>query len=428
MKAGNHYFFGGVDTVELAKKHGTPLYVLSEDIILENINTLKRGFIDKYDNVKVLYASKAFLSLAMAEIINNEGLGIDVVSGGELFTVMKAAFNPEEIFFHGNNKTQKELEMAVDYGVGNIVVDNIYELDLLTEILKKENKTQNILLRLSPGLTNIDTHDYIITGQRDTKFGFQIDESLKNDVIPRILSEDSLDLKGFHYHIGSQLFDNVTYLNAFKIIFDLIEWINEKYKYSTEILNIGGGFGVPYQEETKPLDIEKVLSEIMETIENEFTQANMPRPQVIIEPGRWIIGPAGITIYKIGAIKRIEGIRTYAAVDGGMADNIRPALYKALYSADIANKYNQEKCRLYTIAGKACESGDILVKDINLPEIETGDYLVIHTTGAYNYSMASNYNRMLIPAVVLVKNGEDRIIVKRQTYEDIISRDVFLQI
>ena len=426
MKANNHYFFGGVDTVELAKKHGTPLYVLSEDIILENINTLKKGFINKYDNVKVLYASKAFLSLAMAEIINKEGLGIDVVSGGELFTVMKAGFDPKEIFFHGNNKTEKELEMAVDYGVGNIVVDNIYELDLLTSILKKENKKQDILLRLSPGLTNIDTHDYIITGQRDTKFGFQIDESLKNDIIPKILSDDSLDLKGFHYHIGSQLFDNATYLNAFKIIFDLIEWINESHKYSTEILNIGGGFGVPYREETKPLDIEKVLSEIMSTVENEFTQANMPRPQVIIEPGRWIVGPAGITIYKIGAIKMIEGIRTYAAVDGGMADNIRPSLYKALYSADIANKYNQEKSHLYTIAGKACESGDILVKDINLPEIETGDYLVIHTTGAYNYSMASNYNRMLIPAVVLVNNGEDRVIVKRQTYEDIISRDVSL--
>jgi diaminopimelate decarboxylase len=426
MKANNHYFFGGVDTVELAKKHETPLYVLSEDIILENINTLKKCFIDKYDNVKVLYASKAFLSIAMAQIIGREGLGIDVVSGGELFTVMKAGFNPKEIFFHGNNKTQKELEMAIDYGIGQIVVDNLYELELLIEILKKENKTQDVLLRLSPGLTNIDTHEYIITGQRDTKFGFQIDESLKNDIIPRILSEDRLDLKGFHYHIGSQLFDNETYLNAFKLIFDLIEWTKNNYNYSTEILNIGGGFGIPYHEDIQPLDIEKILSEIMDTIEKEFKQANMTRPQVIIEPGRWIIGPAGITIYKIGAVKSIEGIRTYAAVDGGMSDNIRPSLYNALYSADIANKYNQEKTHIYTIAGKACESGDILVKDINLPEIETGDYLIVHTTGAYNFSMASNYNRMLIPAVVLVSKGKERVIVKRQTYEDIIGRDVSL--
>ncbi|MEA3423373.1 MAG: diaminopimelate decarboxylase [Bacillota bacterium] len=426
MKVNNHYIFGGVDTVELAKKHETPLYVLSEDIIMENINTLKKCFIDKYEDVKVLYASKAFLSLAMAQIINREGLGIDVVSGGELFTVMKAGFDSKEIFFHGNNKTRRELEMAIDYGVGQIVVDNLHELELLVEILKKENKTQDILLRLSPGLTDIETHEYIITGQRDTKFGFQIDESLKNDIIPRILSEDSLDLKGFHYHIGSQLFDNMTYINAFKIIFDLIEWTKDMYNYSTEILNIGGGFGIPYQKDTQPLDIEKILSEIMKTIENEFTQANLQRPQVIIEPGRWIIGPAGITIYKIGAVKSIEDVRTYAAVDGGMADNIRPSLYKALYSADIANKYGQEKNHLYTIAGKACESGDILVKDINLPEIETGDYLIIHTTGAYNFSMASNYNRMLIPAVVLVGGGKERVIVKRQSYEDIISRDVAL--
>ncbi|MBN2259160.1 MAG: diaminopimelate decarboxylase [Clostridiales bacterium] len=426
MNKKNNYYFESADTVKLAEKYGTPLYILSEDIIMKNINNLKRVFINKYKNVQVLYASKAFMSIAMAQIIKREDLGIDVVSGGELYTAIQAEFNPDKIYFHGNNKTFEEIEMAIDYGVGTIVVDNLNELDMIIGIVTAKNIKQKILIRLSPGLTEIDTHEYIITGQRDTKFGFQIDQHLKSSVIAKILNEDSLILSGFHYHIGSQLFDNESYLKAFKIIFELVEWLLSNHDYAIDTLNIGGGFGIPYEEGIKPLDIGKVLEEIMVEIERSFSNIPMDRPRIIIEPGRWIVGPAGITVYKIGSIKTIEHLRTYAAIDGGMSDNIRPSLYGAVYSADVANKYNQAKDHFYTIAGKACESGDILLKDIKLPVLDSGDYLVVHSTGAYNFSMASNYNRMLIPAVVLVKDGKDQVIVKRQTYQDIIGRDIKL--
>ena len=358
MNRDNHYFFDGVDTVELAKKYGTPLYVMSETMIRENIRRLKKGFIEKYQNTGVLYASKAFMSIAMAKIVNDEKIGIDVVSGGELYTALQSNFNAEKIYFHGNNKSAEEIELAIANDVGTIVVDNILELDLLEKMLKANKKRQNILLRLSPGLTEIDTHEYIITGQRDTKFGFQINNELVDIITSKIITSEYLNLKGFHYHIGSQLFDTPSYLKAFEIIFDLIYLMNQKFGFNTEVLNIGGGFGIPYTDDQTPLCIEDLLDEIMTTIDKAFINLDIDRPRIIIEPGRWIVGPAGITIYEVGAIKEIEHVRTYASIDGGMTDNIRPALYAAKYSADVANKCDDEKTSLYTIAGKACESGD----------------------------------------------------------------------
>jgi len=424
MKDNNHLFMSGVDTVELTKKYGTPLYVISEDKIIEKINILKKSFIDKYENVKVLYASKAFMTLAIANIIKREGLGIDIVSGGELFTALKVDFDTNKIHFHGNNKTIEELELAIENNVGNIVVDNEYELDNLIMLSKKYNRKIDIYLRLSPGLTEIDTHEYIITGQRDTKFGFQINDCLKESIIKKIFSFDGLHLKGFHCHIGSQLFDESMHLKAFNVIFELIKELKRIYNFNIESLNIGGGFGIKYTEDDRELDIEKLLENIMESINKKFLDINMKRPEIIIEPGRWIVGEAGVTLYKVGAIKEIEKLRTYITIDGGMSDNIRPALYNAKYSADVANKIKNKKVKMYTVAGKACESGDVLIKDVKLPIVEYGDILVIHSTGAYGFSMASNYNRIGIPAVVLLKDGKDYLIVKRQSYDDIISRDL----
>lgn len=424
MKDNNHLFISGVDTVELAKKYGTPLYVISEDKIVEKINILKKSFINKYKNVKVLYASKAFMTLAIANIIKREGLGIDIVSGGELFTALKVDFDTDKIHFHGNNKTIEELEFALESNVGNIVVDNENELDNLIMLSKKYNKKIDIYLRLSPGLTGIDTHKHIITGQRDTKFGFQINDYLKESIIKKIFNCDGLWLKGFHSHIGSQLFDESLHLKAFDVIFELVRELKKIYNFNIESLNIGGGFGIKYTEGDKELDIEKLLEGIMESINKKFLNIDMERPEIIIEPGRWIVGEAGVTLYKAGAIKEIEKLRTYITIDGGMSDNIRPALYDAKYSADIANKIKNEKVEMYTVAGKACESGDVLIKDVKLPVVEYGDILVIYSTGAYGFSMASNYNRIRIPAVVLIKEGKDYLIVKRQSYDDIISRDL----
>jgi len=420
----NHLIFSGVDVTDIAKEYATPLYVMSYEILVERIRLLKRVFTEAYDHTRILYASKAFLNIGMVEIIKSEGLGMDVVSGGELYTGLKGGMDPENIFFHGNNKSPGELAFALDQGVGTIVVDNLNELSHLAEMAAERDMRQKILLRLSPGLKAINTHAYIVTGQRDTKFGFQIDEVLFEKTIPEILANPHLSLEGFHFHIGSQLFDGQTYIKAIEVIMKLIRELKETYGYVPGVLNLGGGFGIPYDDKTEPLDLEKLFKEIMKVISDEFEAIQAPRPQIIIEPGRWIAGPAGITLYTLGAIKTIKNTRTYVAVDGGMADNIRPALYKAEYSADVANKMGQEKSQVYTIAGRACESGDILIWDVLLPRVESGDLLVVYHTGAYNYAMANNYNRFPMPPVVLVREGKSRLMVKGQTYEDLVSRDL----
>ena len=416
----SNFIFSGCDTVELAKKYGTPLYVMSEDHIRERCGEIKRDFINKYPKTKAVYASKAFLTKEMARIIKSEGLGMDVVSGGELYTAIKADFPMEDVIFHGNNKTKDELTLAIKNNVGRIVVDYVEELDLIEEIAKEYNKRMKILLRINPGL-DIQTHKYIQTGQKDSKFGIPLDNIY--EVLEKTFSLKYIDLLGFHFHLGSQILDNESYIMAVRIMADIMKNAKDKYGFVTKELNTGGGYGIPYTEEAGK-DLNYFTDPIINEVDKNCVEYNLERPLVIIEPGRWIVGEAGITLYTIGNIKKIPKLKTYVSVDGGMLDNPRPSLYGAKYQAVLANKINEPANNTVTIAGKYCESGDILIWDLRLPKVESGDILVVFTTGAYNYSMSSNYNRIPRPAVVMLSQGKDRVIVKRETYEDIIRNDI----
>ncbi|SET02547.1 diaminopimelate decarboxylase [Anaerobranca gottschalkii] len=417
-----HYIFDNLDTVELAKEFGTPLYVISENLIKYKCSQIQNDFLNKYPNTKAAYASKAFLTLAMCKIIEREGLGLDVVSGGELFTAISAHFPMEKVMFHGNNKSFEELELAINNNVGRIIVDNLYELEILQNIAKEQNKKVKILFRINPGVPG-KTHKYISTGQIDSKFGICIEEESLNFALKKTIDSPNLELMGFHFHIGSQLFDNKSYLAALNIVTGLMKNLKDKMGFITKELNIGGGFGISYstREKTKPISF--FIDPIMKSIEDNCSKLKLERPTIIIEPGRWIIGEAGITLYTIGSIKEIPNVRTYISVDGGLPDNPRPALYGAKYEAIVANRPYANRELTATIAGKCCESGDILIWDINIPYVKPGDVLAVLNTGAYNYSMASNYNRLPKPAVVLISNGKPHVIVEREKYEDLISKD-----
>lgn len=422
IKGLKNYNFAGYDTVELANKYGTPLYLMSEEKVRDKCKVIKRDFLDKYEGTKALYASKAFLTLAICKIIESEGLGLDVVSGGELYTAIKADFPMNKIMFHGNNKSYDELEMAVKNEIGRIVVDNLEEIDIIEEICRKQNKRIKILIRVAPGVEG-KTHKYISTGQKDSKFGIPLEEEVINSAVQKSINSDYIDLMGFHFHIGSNLFDNESYVQAIEHVLDIYKDLKDKFGFIGKEINTGGGFGIYYtkQDDVKPLNF--FTDTIMETIKNTCNSLNLEIPNVIIEPGRWIVGEAGMTLYTIGTVKEIKGVRTYVSVDGGLPDNPRPALYGAEYEAIVANKYNKEKDRIVTIAGKCCESGDILIWNLKVPEVERGDILAVKSTGAYNYSMASNYNRIARPAVVLLSKERDEIIVKRETYDDLIRNE-----
>lgn len=418
-----NFLFSNTDTVKLAEKYGTPLYVVSEDIIVERCNEIKRDFIERHKNTMAVYASKAFLTKEMARIIKREGLGMDVVSGGELYTAIKVDFPMKKIFFHGNNKTLDEIEMAVKHNVGRIVVDNFYELDLLGKVAKKYKKKANILFRITPGVDS-HTHKYIRTGQIDSKFGIPLNENIIHKAILKAMGLEYVELKGFHFHIGSQLQENETHVKAIKIIASLMKEVKDDIGFITKELNTGGGYGIHYNGNGHRKPLRYFTDAIMEELEKECEKYNLERPKVIIEPGRWIVGEAGITLYTIGSIKNIPGIRTYVGIDGGMPDNPRPSLYNTKYEALVANKMDEETKNIVTVAGKCCESGDILIWDLKVPDVESGDILAVLSTGAYNYSMASNYNRIPRPAVVMVSNGKDRLIVKRESYDDIIKNEI----
>ena len=418
-----NFKFAGCDTIYLAKKYGTPLYIVSEDYIVERITEIKNDFIGKYDNVGVFYASKAFLIKEMARIIKREGIGMDVVSGGELYTAMEVDFPPKKIIFHGNNKTFDELQMAVDYEVGRIIVDNLYELILLNDIAKQKNKRVDILYRITPGV-NSHTHKYIQTGQVDSKFGIPIGGDVIFEAIEKAMNLNNINLLGFHFHIGSQILDNITYIEAIRAVTKLMKEAELRFGFETKELNTGGGYGIQYVEGEKRKSIGFYTDSIMSEINRDCKKYGLKVPKVTIEPGRWIVGEAGITLYTIGSIKEIPNTRTYASIDGGMTDNPRPSLYQAKYHGIIANKIDEEPNRVVTIAGKCCETGDILIWDLPVPEIQTGDILAVFSTGAYNYSMASNYNKIPKPAVVMIKNGVDRLVVKRETYEDILKNEI----
>lgn len=419
----SNFMFSGMDTVKLAKKYGTPLYLMSEDFIKDRCKEIRDDFLNKHSNTKAVYASKAFLTKEMARIIKREGLGIDVVSGGELYTAIEVDFPMEKVILHGNNKSLDEIEMAVKNDVGRIVVDNTSELDLIQYAGKKYNKTVKILFRISPGIDS-DTHRYIQTGQVDSKFGIPLNKTSIRKAMEKVNTMENIELLGFHSHIGSQIFNNKNHLKSIQIITKLMKDVKDEFGFITKELNTGGGYGIQYAGEEKRKPLAYFTDEIVKEVETSTKKHGLKRPTVIIEPGRWIVGEAGVTLYTIGSIKVIEGVRTYVSVDGGMADNPRPSLYQAKYEGIVANKMDEESTEVVTIAGKCCESGDILIWNLKVPEVESGDILAVLATGAYNYSMASNYNKLPRPAVVMINDGKDRLIVKRESYDDLLKNQI----
>lgn len=420
---GDRLFFDGVDLVELARVYGTPLYVMSESMLRDRCRTIRREFLERYPGTVAVFASKAFQTLDMCRIADSEGLGIDVVSGGEIYCALKAGVDPEKLVFHGNSKTVAEMEYAVREGVGRIVADSLYEVRELERLGAAAGRKITMLYRVTPGVDS-HTHRFISTGGLDSKFGIPLDPAVRDTYISAALGSPHIDFAGFHFHIGSQIHENLSHLKATDIVLDLVRDVKERFGYATRELNLGGGFGIRYLPTDPDPGVGHFVHPMMERIGAFFAASGMPRPRVTIEPGRWIVGEAGLTLYTIGSIKEIPGVRTYVGVDGGMTDNIRTALYDATYDAALANKAASPEAGAVTIAGKCCESGDILIRDIRLPVIESGDILAVFSTGAYNHTMASNYNRIPRPAVVVVREGAHRLSVRRETYEDLLLREL----
>lgn len=421
-----HLEIGGCDTAILAKDFGTPLWVMDEEYIRQECRIFKKSFIDKY-NGDVAYASKAFMTLAMAAIIKEEGLSLDVVSGGELYTALKAGFPARRIYFHGNNKTKEEMLMAVHSRVGRIIADNFYEISQLEKIAKDTGKgAVPVILRIAPGV-EAHTHEYCQTGQEDSKFGFPLSSGQAMEAVKSVVQSKYLDLKGLHCHIGSQIFETESFVIASDIMMNFIGQVYKETGCVIKELNLGGGFGIYYSKGDAPKSVEAYGATIMEAVSDYGSRYGFPVPKIIVEPGRSIVGPAGTTLYTVGSTKDIPGIRKYVSVDGGMGDNIRPALYGAVYEAIVANKAALEPEEVVSIAGKCCESGDMLIWDIKLPRMEPGDILAMSSTGAYGYTMASNYNRIPKPAVILVKDGQADLIVRRENYQDLLRNDMLPQ-
>lgn len=416
-------YLGGCDAVQLAGDYGTPLYVYSEEEIVGRFASLREVFLRRWENTRAAYACKAFCTPAMLKLVQREGMCIDVVSGGELYAAIQSGFPAGRIEFNGNNKLPAEIDLAVDYGIGRIIIDGLQELALIEDACRRRGKRMQVLFRVSPGV-KADTHDYIITGKKDSKFGIPLDEDFIYPCIKAAIDSEWVDFLGLHFHIGSQLFSVQPYLEAADVLLELLRETRSRFGYTMSELNIGGGFGISYtgEEEVQPYDY--FLTPVMERIQAFCTDQGISRPTVVVEPGRSIVGEAGTTLYTVGAIKDIPGVRKYISVDGGMSDNIRPALYHAAYAGLVANRADQPLVQRATVCGKCCESGDILLRDAELPVVETGDILAVFSTGAYGYSMASNYNSNPIPAVVLVGNGEHHLIVKRQTYGQILENAV----
>jgi len=418
-KSGN-LEFDRCDLVKLAQKYGTPCYIFSENIIRKKCREYVTAFSRRNINFEVIYAGKAFLVKALCNILKEEGLSLDVASGGELYTALSTDFPPAKIFFHGNNKSQEEVEYALKEKVGTVMIDNESELEAIEQLAEKLNTKVKIMLRVTPGI-DTHTHKYIQTGQVDSKFGISIHKV--PDFMKEVLSKKHLIYDGLHCHLGSQIFDLSPYVLAVREMVKLIKKIKSLSGIDSTNLDLGGGLGVKYLESDTPPSIEYFVNLMVDTLENEAIKNDIPRPKILIEPGRSIIGEAGITIYTIGAIKEITGLKKYLIVDGGMTDNPRPILYDAKYEAVILDKIDTTPQEILTIAGKCCESGDILIKDLKLPLAALGDLLVVFSTGAYHYSMSSNYNGLPRPAVVLVNNGKSGLMVQRETYADLVKND-----
>ena len=419
-----HLSIGGADTVALAAKYGTPLYVMDEDAIRTNCRALKNSLDRHYaQHGLVLYASKAFCCKRMYRIIEEEGLGADVVSGGELYTALEAGFPAQKIYFHGNNKTADELSMALEAGVGRIVVDNIAELELLSALAVAAGKTADILFRIKPGI-DAHTHNFVRTGQIDSKFGFALETGEALEAVQKALTMQGIRFAGVHCHIGSQIFEIDPFVHAAEVMLGFIQKVRETCGYTIGELNLGGGFGIRYVQEDDPKALESYMEAVSKTVLDFCREKDLPVPFICIEPGRSIVGDTGVTLYTVGGVKTIPGCRTYVSIDGGMTDNPRYALYQSSYEAIIANKAAQQKDFTATIAGRCCESGDLIQEHTQIQTPAVGDILAVLSTGAYNYSMASNYNRVPRPPVVMVRGGTDSLAVRRETYADLVRNDV----
>lgn len=417
-----HLLIGGCDAMLLVREYGTPLYVLDEQIIRSACRAYKQAMAEVYPSGHVLYAGKALLTVGMCRIIHDEGLGLDVVSGGELYTAVAAGFPAERIYFHGNNKSDAELEMAVDARVGRIVVDNVGELERLEAVARRAGRAVDVLLRITPGV-EAHTHSYVQTGQLDSKFGIPVAHEAALSAAKRVADSSWLRLQGYHCHIGSQIIDLHPYEIAVHLMLEFMARAQHETGIVARELNVGGGLGIRYFDESHVPDPAEFVRRIASRVIARAEAEKVPLPELVLEPGRSIVGRAGTTLYTIGFVKRIPGVRAYAMIDGGMGDNPRVALYQTRHRAVIANKMREPLTDVVTIAGKYCETGDVLIENLTVPALQVGDVLAVSETGAYNYSMASNYNRLPRPAMVLVHNGRHELLVARETYADIVRYD-----
>ncbi len=418
---------GGIDTLDLVKEYGTPLYVMDQELIENTIDTMKEAFVSGRFNTQIAYAGKAFLTTGMVNLINKKGLDLDVVSAGELYTAYKAGFPMERVHMHGNNKTLEELNMAIDLGIKEIVIDNEDEISKIEKICREKEKKQAVVLIIDPVIED-HTHEYIKTSGLTSKFGISLFQENLFDIVKRLNDSEYLEFKGFHTHIGSQIFQSAFFMFALDEIFKYLSKLKEELGISVETVNMGGGFGVYYSEGDQPPKLDELLKEVITYTEAMEIKYRIGFKNLYIEPGRSIVANAGTTLYTVGGIKETVGGKTYVFVDGGMADNIRPALYQAKYEAGIVNKLDQETVNEVTLAGKFCESGDVLIGNAKLQKAEIGDIIAVPTTGAYCYSMSSNYNRFAKPALIFIKDGKAKLAVKRETLDDLIRNDVLFDL
>ena len=416
-----HLEIGGCDTMDLAHTFGTPLQIIDEQLLRRNCEEYRTSFGSGGHTDLVLYASKALLNKAICRIIREEGLGLDVVSGGELFIALQAGFPPDRIYLHSNNKSPEELQFALDSGVGRVVVDNYFELETLDRLAgaHQSGRGAAVLLRIAPGI-EAHSHEYIRTGQTDSKFGFTLANGDAVRAVRTALEAHHLDLRGLHCHIGSQILELDAFRHTAAVMVDFLQSLRSTLGWTASELDLGGGLGVYYTAGDEPPAIASYAAAVRESVEESCRRHDYPRPRVVVEPGRSVISPAGATIYTIGAIKDIPGIRKYVAVDGGMNDNPRPALYQAKYEGLLANKASLPPQEVVAVTGRCCETGDMLIWDLHAPVVESGDLLAISCTGAYTYSMSSNYNGLPRPAMVLVGNGRADLIVSRETGDDLV--------
>lgn len=423
INAAGHLQIGGVDSLELAHRFGTPLVVYDVSKIRQQIQAFRHVFEENHVDYAVSYASKAFAAVAMYQVAATEGAHVDVVSAGELYTAIQAGFPMEQVSFHGNNKSRAELEMAVDHHVGTIMLDNFHEIELLNDVLTAKNSSINVMLRITPGIS-AHTNKYIQTGQVDSKFGFDLGSGQADQALEKVLANPRMKMRGLHAHIGSQIFELAGFEGVAKKLMEVAAHWKADFNYEAEVVNVGGGFGIRYTKDDHPLKPEEFVDAIIKAIKQEAAKLDLHTPAIWIEPGRSIVGPAGYNLYTAGSRKDVPGLKPYLAVDGGMGDNIRPALYQAEYETVLASDPAAPLKEHVRIAGKYCESGDILAQDQALPDTKPGDVLAMLDTGAYGYAMASNYNRNPRPAVVFVENGKAQLVIKRESLEDLVALDL----